>query len=115
MLLPPALGEAGRRLHPQRRVRVFRVVGGEPVGEDDLRLGQGVEQLDVEHLVAGAAVEGLDVGVLPERARRPPRDPLEQLTGIDFKDGSELDDPCRREAGECLARSSRQLCGTKRP
>jgi hypothetical protein len=50
-------------------VRVFGVVSDDPVGEDDLGLGQGVEELDVEDLVAGAAVEGLDEGVLPGRAR----------------------------------------------
>ena len=45
-------------------VVVVSVVGGQ-----DLCFGQGAELLDVEQLVAQAGVEGLDVGVLPGRAR----------------------------------------------
>ena len=46
------------------------VVGAlEPLGEDQLRLGERAEELGVEYLVAEAGVERLDPGVLPRRAR----------------------------------------------
>lgn len=45
------------------------VVVGPPVGGEHLGLIQAGEDLDVQQLVAPAVVEGLDVGVLPGRAR----------------------------------------------
>jgi hypothetical protein len=48
---------------------VAGVVALEPLGEDQLRLGERAEELGVEYLVAEAGVERLDPGVLPERAR----------------------------------------------
>jgi hypothetical protein len=54
-------------------VRVAGVVALEPLGEDQLRLGERAEELGVElgveYLVAEAGVERLDPGVLPGRAR----------------------------------------------
>jgi hypothetical protein len=68
-LRPPGRREASRRQHPERRVRVAGVVALEPLGEDQLRLGERAEELGVEYLVAEAGVERLDPGVLPGRAR----------------------------------------------
>ena len=46
------------------------VIGAlEPLGEDQLRLGERAEELGVEYLVAEAGVERLDPGVLPGRVR----------------------------------------------
>ena len=50
------------------RVRPVGVVLDPPGFDNDLGLEQGGELLDVEQLVADAAVEGLDEGVLPWRA-----------------------------------------------
>ena len=45
------------------------VVDADPVGDDDAGLGERVELLAVETLVPEAGVKGLDVAVLPGRAR----------------------------------------------
>jgi hypothetical protein len=45
------------------------VVLDAPGFDDDLGLEEAAELLDVEQLVAAAAVEALDEGVLPGRAR----------------------------------------------
>jgi hypothetical protein len=68
-LRPPGRREASRRQSTERRVRVAGVVALEPLGEDQLRLGERAEELGVEYLVAEAGVERLDPGVLPGRAR----------------------------------------------
>src|SRR3954447_1269123 len=44
------------------------VVGLTPVVDDDDSFGEAAELLDVEQLVADAAVEGFHVGILPGRA-----------------------------------------------
>src|SRR3954463_11087360 len=49
-------------------MRSVGVVVLAPVLDDDLGFGEAAELLDVEQLVAGAAVEGFHVGVLPRRA-----------------------------------------------
>ena len=49
-------------------MRSVRVVVLAPVFDDDDGFGEAAELLDVEQFVAGAAVEGLHVGVLPGRA-----------------------------------------------
>src|SRR5215213_1134005 len=59
-LRPPGRREASRRQSTERRVRVAGVVALEPLGEDQLRLGERAEELGVEYLVAEAGVERLD-------------------------------------------------------
>ena len=45
------------------------VVDGDPVGDDYAGLGERVELLTIEALIPEAGVKGLDVAVLPGRAR----------------------------------------------
>src|SRR5439155_1255046 len=62
-------GERGGGAHPERGVRPSGVVVLAPVADHHARFGQAGELLAVQELVADAAVERLDVGVLPRRAR----------------------------------------------
>lgn len=50
-------------------VRTLLVVDTNPVGDDDAGLGERIELLAVEALIPEAGVKGLDVTVLPGRAR----------------------------------------------
>ena len=67
VLVQLAAYSAGVR-SPEGGVRPVGVVLDPPGLDEDLGLEQGGELLDVEQLVADAAVEGLDEGVLPRRA-----------------------------------------------
>jgi len=64
----PGCGLVGSQV-AHAAVRPLLVVEADPVGDDDACLREGVELLPVEALVAEARVEGLDVAVLPGRAR----------------------------------------------
>jgi hypothetical protein len=64
----PGTGEHIRRLVAERRVGAVGVVVLAPVFDDDDGFGEAAELLEVEEFVAGAAVEGFDVGVLPRRS-----------------------------------------------
>lgn len=72
-----------RRHHAKRRVWSVRVVVVTPVGDEDLRFGEAVEQLDGEQLVADTGAERLDVRVLPGRAglARPASAPPREASG----------------------------------
>ena len=50
-------------------MRAHRVEVSSPALDDDLRFPQGVEDLAVEELVPKTRIEGLDIPVLPRRAR----------------------------------------------
>ena len=65
----PAVGVLGGAEPADAGVGPVGVVVDAPVLDDDLGLEEGVEQLAVEELVAEAAVEALDPGVLPRAAR----------------------------------------------
>lgn len=56
--------ETARREVSQRVVGAFLVVGDHPFMDHLSHLGEGVEKMSVEHLVAEGAVEAFDVGVL---------------------------------------------------
>src|SRR5207244_12585401 len=64
---------------------------GSPGLDHALRLGQAAELLEGEQLVANARAEGLDIGVLPRRAR------------------VDVGAPCLREAAPVLERVGREL------
>ena len=64
----PRSGLVGRKV-AHAAVGTLLVVDGDPVGDDDAGLGERVELLAVEALVPEAGVKGLDVAVLPGRAR----------------------------------------------
>jgi len=54
--------ELGRRHSPVSSMRTIDIVVDSPVLDDDLGFEQALEQLAVQELVAGAAVERLDPG-----------------------------------------------------
>jgi hypothetical protein len=61
--------ELGRRQAAERAVQANVIAFIPPIGQHDLEPEQGVELPTVEHLVTESAVERLDPGVLPRRAR----------------------------------------------
>ena len=60
----------GRWLVSERSVRAHGVVVSPPALDDDLRLGERIEDLSIEQFILQAGVERLDESVLPWAARR---------------------------------------------
>lgn len=64
----PRSGLVGREV-AHAAVGTLHVVDGDPVRDDDTGLGEGIELVAVQALVAEEGVKGLDVVVLTGRAR----------------------------------------------
>lgn len=65
----PGLAERGRGLLTEGTVGPLRIVVDPPRLDRRLRLFQGIEPMEVETLVAEAAVERLDEGIIRRLAR----------------------------------------------